>query len=69
LTSSLKNNKNEYQQCISSITNVDFMKVSSFERVRFKNAEGAGSKQRPISKKFWISQYFGLRQKVITQAS
>ena len=69
LSSSLKNNKNEYQHCPSSTSNTNFMSILRFEGARYKKASGAVSKRGTISKKFWISHFFGSRQKSNTHAS
>ena len=51
LSFSPKNKTNEYQHCISSTSNTNFISILRFEGVRFKKAPRAVSKRGPISKK------------------
>ena len=64
-----ENNKNEYQHSISSTSNINFMSVLRFEGGLFKKVPRAVSKRGPTSKKFWMSHFFGSRQKSNTHAS
>ena len=57
MSSSLKNNKNEYQLCVSSASNINFMSILRFEGARFKKAPGAVSKRGPISKSFGFPNF------------
>ena len=50
MSSSLKNNKNEYQQCISSTSDTNFMSILRFEEARFKTL-GAVLNEVHIKKK------------------
>ena len=60
----MKNNKNEYQRCISSFSNTNFMSIRRFEGARFKNAPKAVSKRGPISKKILDFPFFWLKAKI-----
>ena len=66
---SLKSIKYEYQQCISSTNGFISINISIFWGAQFIKALGAVGKWGMISKKVWISHFFGQRQKFNTQAS
>ena len=65
--SSLQSIKYEYQHYISSANGFISVDISIFWGARFKKAAGAVAKWGPISKKFWISHFFGQRKKCNTQ--
>ena len=69
MPSSPKKIEYEYQHYISSTNGFIFIDVSIFLGARFEKAPGVGSKWGLISKKIWISDFFGQRQKFNTQAS
>ena len=60
MSSSLKNNKNDYQHSISSTSNANFINIRRFEQARLKKALGAVSIPGSISKKkdfsFFLAQ-------------
>ena len=67
MSSSPKKIEYEYQHYISSTNGFIFIDVSIFLGARFEKAPGVGSKWGLISKKIWISDFFGQRQKSNTQ--
>ena len=60
---------NKYQHCISSTNSSISIDINIFGGCNSKKARGAVCKWRTISKKNWISQFFGQKQKSNTQAS
>ena len=65
--SSLQSIKYEHQHYISSSDDSISIDISIFWGARFKKAPGTVGKRGPISKKFWISHFFGQRKKSNTQ--
>ena len=66
LSFSWKNNKNEYQQGISSTSNTKFMSIlrSEVEGGNSKKARRQYLTEVQFQKKIWISHFFWLKAKI-----